>query len=247
MVCGITVGKIKPEPWLCGITAKTWWFRSMSLLMSSSMRNKHYIVLAVLPITFSNCSAAWLLHDLPFRQPIGDWGTSQDCLQLKHEPVAWQTSWGTVWLTKPIEELANVSMIYTYSPFSISFALVLETCVGYTHKAASTSQWALGGLQPTWPLHQSLLNCSTRSLKMPGISTIISLTFMLTATRPSQPSSSKTCRAKNCNKGSNCSRLLKGVQPWRIWNLDTYCSVAQSTCVGHGFKWRSHEGDETAI
>ena len=40
-------------------------------------------------------------------------------------------------------------MIYTYSPFSIIFASVLETCVGYIHKAAYTSQWASGGAEST--------------------------------------------------------------------------------------------------
>lgn len=151
--------------------------------------------------------------------------------------LTYKTDWR---IGKRVNDLYIQSILYK---FCIS---TWNLCWIYSQSCLHISV-SLGGSTADMALAPKPSNCSTRSLKMPGISTIISLTFMLTATRPSQPSSSKTCRAKNCNKGSNCSRLLKGVQPWRIWNLDTYCSVAQSTCVGHGFKWRSHEGDETAI
>ena len=223
---------------------QTSWFGSMSHLMSSSVRKNIYIFLPVQPIAFSNRSAASLLYDMPFSHPMRDSGTSQHCLQLKHEPVAWQTSSGSVWRTNRLKKWQtcqwSINTVHSLK-FSRQYSkLVLDILT--TMPTHLSECWGALSLQPTWPLHQSLLNCSTRFFqKMPGMSTIVSLTSTLTATRRLQPSSSKTCRAKNCNKGSNCSRLLKGVQPWRIWKR----SVARSTCVGHGFKWTSHEGNET--
>ncbi len=103
---------------------QTSWFGSMSHLKSSSVRKNIYMFLPVQPIAFSNRGAAWLLYDMPFSHPMRDFGTSQHCLQLKHEPVAWQTSsdfWFCLtykpieWRTgKPVNDLYIQSILYNF-------------------------------------------------------------------------------------------------------------------------------------
>ena len=167
MVCGITVEKSSLNHDCVGLQQKTWWFRSMSLLMSSSMRNKHYIVLAVLPITFSNCSAAWLLHDLPFRQPIGDWGTSQDCFAAQTwtrgmtNILGYCLTYKTDWrIGKRVNDLYIQSILYKFciSTWNLCWIIYSQSCLHISVSlGGSTADMALAP-KPSQLLHKVFKN-----------------------------------------------------------------------------------------